>query len=86
MGLNHPNPIVRITLTDKRPVSFWEDIQPSEYGFWANVNPGVPHPRWSQKTERVLGTDTYRNTQMFNGYGEQIASLYSDLEDISLYR
>ncbi|MCB1472104.1 MAG: protein-methionine-sulfoxide reductase catalytic subunit MsrP [Rhodobiaceae bacterium] len=68
--------IVKFTFTDERPVSFWEDILPREYGFWANVNPEVPHPRWSQAEERVLGTREKVPTLPFNGYGEQVAGLY----------
>src|SRR6202047_4508451 len=62
--------IVKFSFTDKRPVSFWETVQESEYGFWANVNPEVPHPRWSQASERVLGSDERRPTLLFNGYGD----------------
>ena len=56
-GFKSAKAIVKITFTDKRPTTFWEAIGPSEYGFWANVNPAVPHPRWSQATERLLGSD-----------------------------
>ncbi len=84
-GFKSIKSIVRFTFTDKRPVSFWEEIQAKEYGFWANVNPAVPHPRWSQASERVLGTDTRRPTQLFNGYGEQVASLYQGLGGEKLY-
>ena len=75
----------RFTFTDKRPVSFWEPIQATEYGFWANVNPEVPHPRWSQASERVLGTDELVPTQLYNGYGEYVADLYKGLESERLY-
>ena len=78
-GFKSIKSIVRFTFTDKRPVSFWEQLAPSEYGFWANVNPEVRHPRWSQATERVLGTDETIPTQFFNGYGEQVAHLYKEL-------
>ena len=71
--------------TAQRPVSFWEQLQASEYGFWANVNPDVPHPRWSQATEQVLGTDERIPTLLFNGYGEQVAALYAGLEAEKLY-
>lgn len=77
-GFKHNKSVTRITLTDKRPVSFWEELQGNEYGFWANVNPDVPHRRWSQATERVLGTDERVPTQLYNGYGEQVAALYAD--------
>ena len=56
-GFKNVKSIVSIEFTDKRPVSFWEKLQASEYGFWANVNPQVPHPRWSQATEKPLGSD-----------------------------
>lgn len=72
--------IVRITFTEERPVSYWEEIGRGEYGFWANVNPQVPHPRWSQETERVLGTDERIPTLLFNGYGDEVADLYAGVE------
>jgi sulfoxide reductase catalytic subunit YedY len=75
-GFNSVKSVVRFTFTDERPVTFWDAIQPSEYGFWANVNPEVPHPRWSQATERVLGSDERVPTQRFNGYGEYVPHLY----------
>lgn len=84
-GFKAGKSIVRITLTDRRPVSFWERIQPQEYGFWANVNPEVPHPRWSQANERVLGTNARIPTQLFNGYGEFVASLYTGLQNERLW-
>ena len=77
-GFKSIKSIVRIELTDKRPRTFWEDLQPSEYGFWANVNPKVPHPRWSQADEEVLGTGKRTPTQLFNGYGEYVADLYKN--------
>lgn len=80
-GFKSIKSIVRISFTDTRPVGFWEDLQSSEYGFWANVNPAVDHPRWSQKTERVLGSDEVVPTQIFNGYGEEVAHLYAGLEE-----
>ena len=61
----------------------WEALQASEYGFWANVNPEVPHPRWSQATEEVIGTGERRPTLLFNGYGEYVADLYKGLEKTS---
>ena len=73
--------IVKISFEDKQPVSFWEKAQGREYGFWANVNPKVAHPRWSQATERVLGEGDKRiPTQLFNGYAEQVAHLYFGME------
>ena len=76
---------MKVTLTEKRPSTFWESIGPSEYGFWANVNPAVPHPRWSQATERLLGSDERIPTQIFNGYADQVAGLYSDQKNEKLF-
>jgi sulfoxide reductase catalytic subunit YedY len=84
-GFKSTKGIVRFQFTDVRPVSFWEEIQASEYGFWANVNPEVPHPRWSQATERVLGSDERVPTQLYNGYGEYVAELYQGLEGERLF-
>ena len=84
-GFKSVKSIVRFTFTDERPVTFWEAIQPSEYGFWANVNPEVPHPRWTQATERVLGSDERVPTQLFNGYGEYVAHLYRGLDGERLF-
>jgi sulfoxide reductase catalytic subunit YedY len=72
--------IVRIRLTDKQPRTTWNDAAPSEYGFYANVNPAVDHPRWSQARERRIGEFRRRPTLPFNGYGEQVASLYSGMD------
>jgi sulfoxide reductase catalytic subunit YedY len=77
--------IVKISFTAERPVGFWEILGPSEYGFWANVNPEVAHPRWSQAMEQELGTGERVPTQLFNGYGEQVAALYAGLEAEKLY-
>jgi sulfoxide reductase catalytic subunit YedY len=84
-GFKHIKSIVSFNFTDKRPKSFWEALQPSEYGFWANVNPEVPHPRWSQATEEVLGTNERVPTKLFNGYGEYVADLYKGLESERLW-
>ena len=84
-GFKSIKSIVRFTFTDERPFSFWEELAGHEYGFWANVNPEVPHPRWSQATERLIGTDEVVPTQIYNGYGAQVASLYSDLTGERLY-
>ncbi|HSR49571.1 MAG TPA: protein-methionine-sulfoxide reductase catalytic subunit MsrP, partial [Acidobacteriota bacterium] len=75
-GFKNVKSLVRLTFTDKRPETFWEAIQAREYGFWANVNPEVPHPRWSQATERLLGEGRRVKTRIYNGYGEYVASLY----------
>ena len=84
-GFKSIKSIVRFTFTDKRPKTFWEAMQSSEYGFWANVNPEVPHPRWSQATERVLGKGTRVPTRLFNGYADYVAGLYKGLENERLY-
>ena len=78
-GFKSVKSISRFTFTDKQPVSFWEQLNNREYGFWANVNPNVPHPRWSQKTERLLGSNKIVPTQMFNGYAQQVAGLYKGI-------
>jgi methionine sulfoxide reductase catalytic subunit len=77
-GFKSAKAIIKITLTDKQPSTFWEAIDSSEYGFWANVNPKVPHPRWSQASERLLGTDERVPTLLYNGYADQVASLYTN--------
>ena len=84
-GFKSVKSIVRFTFTEAQPKTFWETIQASEYGFWANVNPEVPHPRWSQATERVLGTDERVPTQLFNGYADYVADLYRGLESERLF-
>jgi sulfoxide reductase catalytic subunit YedY len=83
-GFKSVKSIVKFSFIDKRPVSFWQDLQSSEYGFWANVNPDVPHPRWSQASERVLGGGRVP-TQIWNGYGEFVAHLYDGLKDERLF-
>jgi len=80
-GFKSIKSITRISFTDQRPVSFWEALGPKEYGFWANVNPEVSHPRWSQASEDVLGEDRRIPTRIYNGYGEQVAHLYKGRED-----
>ena len=84
-GFKSIKSIVKVSFTDQRPKTFWEASGPSEYGFWANVNPQVPHPRWSQATEEVLGTGNRQPTQLFNGYAEYVADLYKGLEKEKLY-
>ena len=78
-GFKSVKSIRRFTFTETRPVSFWEQLNRREYGFWANVNPKVPHPRWSQETERLLGSNKNVATQIFNGYGPQVAGLYDGM-------
>ena len=80
-GFKSIKSIVEINFTSKRPVSFWETLANNEYGFWANVNPDVSHPRWSQKTERVLGGGE-RDTELYNGYGAQVAGLYDKFQSL----
>ena len=77
--------IVRITLTDQQPPTTWNVTARDEYGFYANVNPHVPHPRWSQATERRIGAGSFfgsdrRPTLMFNGYGDEVAHLYAGMD------
>ncbi len=72
--------IVKITLTTDRPATTWNTQAPSEYGFYSNVNPGVPHPRWSQVTEQRIGEAGRRRTLLFNGYSEQVGHLYSGMD------
>jgi sulfoxide reductase catalytic subunit YedY len=84
-GFKSAKAIVKVSFTDKRPTTFWEAIGPSEYGFWANVNPAVAHPRWSQARERLLGNDEMVPTQLYNGYGEFVASLYTDRQTEKLF-
>ena len=82
-GFKSIKSIVRITLTDQQPPTSWNELQPSEYGFYANVNPNVSHPRWSQATERRIGAGLFggrEETLMFNGYADQVASLYSGMD------
>jgi len=77
--------IVKIDLVEEMPVSMWMALAPNEYGFYANVNPEVNHPRWSQGSERRIGESGRRKTLMFNGYGEEVASLYAGMDLRKLY-
>jgi methionine sulfoxide reductase catalytic subunit len=82
-GFKSIKSIVRITLTDAQPPTTWNLQAANEYGFYSNVNPEVSHPRWSQATERVVGAGIFaprRDTEMFNGYGEAVAGLYSGMD------
>ncbi|MDZ7714405.1 MAG: protein-methionine-sulfoxide reductase catalytic subunit MsrP [Rhodovibrio sp.] len=97
-GFKSAKGLVRFTFTDQEPLTFWHEVQGNEYGFWANVNPEVDHPRWSQASEKFLqSTDDIGfgaspkevPTQKFNGYGEQVAQLYKGLEEkygVTLWR
>jgi sulfoxide reductase catalytic subunit YedY len=79
-GFKSIKSIVSIEFTEKQPETTWEMLAPKEYGFYANVNPEVDHPRWSQAKERRLGEFRKRRTLMFNGYAEQVAGMYRDLD------
>lgn len=79
-GFKSIKSIVKITLTDAEPPVTWNLAAPSEYGFYSNVNPSVAHPRWSQATERRIGELGQRETLLFNGYAEQVASLYEGMD------
>ncbi|GJE43810.1 protein-methionine-sulfoxide reductase catalytic subunit MsrP [Methylobacterium soli] len=84
-GFKSAKSLVKVSFVAERPKTFWEGLQSAEYGFWANVNPAVSHPRWSQASERVLGTDQRVPTLIYNGYGEQVAGLYKGLEKERLF-
>jgi methionine sulfoxide reductase catalytic subunit len=79
-GYKGPKSIVRIDFTAEQPATFWNDLQPSEYGFYSNVDPRKPHPRWSQAEEMDIGTGRRRPTLSFNGYAGQVAALYTGRE------
>ena len=85
-GFKSVKSIAKISFVAERPKTFWEALGPDEYGFWANVNPQVPHPRWSQASEEVLGTGERKPTLLFNGYAEQVAGLYAGIKDEMLFR
>jgi len=85
-GFKSIKSIVRFTFTDEQPVGLWEEVQPKEYGFYANVNPEVPHPRWSQASERLLGSSDRVPTQLYNGYAEQVAGIYNDVDPGILFK
>ena len=71
---------MKIDLVEEMPISLWMQASPREYGFYANVNPEVPHPRWSQATERRIGESARRDTAIFNGYADQVAALYEGMD------
>ena len=79
-GFKSIKSIVRMTLTEEMPPTSWNKSQPREYGFYANVNPEVDHPRWSQKRERRIGEFLKRDTLKYNGYGEEVAGLYAGMD------
>lgn len=84
-GFKSVKSIVRFSFVADRPKTMWQTLAADEYGFWANVNPDVPHPRWSQASERFLGQSGRRPTLLFNGYAEQVADLYKDVKGEQLY-
>jgi sulfoxide reductase catalytic subunit YedY len=79
-GFKSIKAIVKIDLVEQMPQTLWSTIAPDEYGFYANVNPEVPHPRWSQSSERRIGETGRRKTLLFNGYADQVASLYTGMD------
>ena len=79
-GFKSIKSIVKIRFVEKQPFNTWQEMIPNEYGFYSNVNPTVDHPRWSQATERRIGEFLKRKTLMFNGYGDQVASLYAGMD------
>ena len=79
-GFKSIKSIVKLRFVEQQPPTAWNKMQPQEYGFYSNVNPEVDHPRWSQATERRIGEFLRRKTLMFNGYGEQVASLYKGMD------
>ncbi|MEH6526216.1 MAG: protein-methionine-sulfoxide reductase catalytic subunit MsrP [Sneathiella sp.] len=84
-GFKQAKSLVSFHFSDKKPETFWEKLNASEYGFWANVNPEVDHPRWSQATERDIGTGERIPTLIYNGYGEFVADLYKDMKGQNLF-
>ena len=84
-GFKSIKSIVRVTFQEQQPLNTWQQAKADEYGFFSNVNPDVDHPRWSQRTERRLGEFFRRKTVMFNGYGDQVASLYAGMDLRKLY-
>ncbi len=79
-GFKSIKSIVKVRFVESQPKTAWNTMQPQEYGFYSNVNPEVDHPRWSQATERRIGEFLRRKTLMFNGYGDQVASLYKGMD------
>ncbi|MBF0416164.1 MAG: protein-methionine-sulfoxide reductase catalytic subunit MsrP [Magnetococcales bacterium] len=79
-GFKSIKSIIRITLTEQQPVTSWNQMAPEEYGFYANVNPLVSHPRWDQESERRIGEFRRRPTLIFNGYGDHVAGLYAHMD------
>jgi len=84
-GFKSTKSIVKFTFTDKQPKSFWEQLARREYGFYANVNPEVDHPRWSQATERPLGLSGRVPTLLYNGYAEEVAGMYANMDQSKIF-
>jgi methionine sulfoxide reductase catalytic subunit len=84
-GFKQVKSIVSIDFVEKQPATFWESLASDEYGFWANINPQVAHPRWSQAMEKPLGSNERVPTQLYNGYGEQVAGLYANRKAEKLF-
>ena len=84
-GFKSIKSIVKIDLVAEQPTSLWMAAAPNEYGFYANVNPAVSHPRWSQATERRIGETGRRASRMFNGYEQQVAGLYEGMDLATYY-
>ena len=84
-GFKSIKSIVAIRFMEKEPTTTWSKVNPREYGFYSNVNPNVNHPRWSQATERRIGEFKRRPTEMFNGYGDEVAHLYNGMDLIKFY-
>ncbi|MCS6772820.1 MAG: protein-methionine-sulfoxide reductase catalytic subunit MsrP [Thermoflexales bacterium] len=84
-GFKSIKSIVRIDLVEEQPATLWNTVAPHEYGFYSNVNPNKPHPRWSQATERRIGEPGRRRTLMFNGYERQVAALYAGMDLMKNY-
>jgi sulfoxide reductase catalytic subunit YedY len=84
-GFKQVKSIVSIDFVTKQPATFWESLASDEYGFWANINPQVAHPRWSQATEKPLGSSERVPTQLYNGYGDQVAGLYANRKAEKLF-
>jgi len=84
-GLKSIKSIVKIELVEEMPTTLWMAAGPAEYGFWSNVNPNVPHPRWSQATERRIGENKRVETLFFNGYADEVADMYPDLDNRDWY-
>jgi len=79
-GFKSIKSIVKIELVEEQPATLWSTVAPHEYGFYANVNPEVAHPRWSQASEQRIGESGRRPTLLFNGYAEQVADLYRGMD------